>query len=654
MAGKRIVIPNYMPALDINGDPVAGAKITFYENGTTTLKSIYTSAALNVAHPNPISANAAGVFASIFADEDEEFSVAITDADGNPIAGLRNRDNVAPSMVYGQEAAESAADMVFTAADAGAIVRPSQDKLRESQAAEDYGASDAASTAVIIAAANTAISAAAIKGKWRVMGPERVDATLFGINPGNAAARNSTLLQAAINASYGKQLVIPIFGDGVTQRIEFDTTLVVDPIYNGANRPIHIRGAGFDSDGGFSGTRLMYTGTSGYAIEMINPTNDSADTQIILEGFGLYGNGIGVLGGGGIKAVRVNGGLVMRSLWVSGFYETGVYFEHCYGAKLEDSIIARNTKDGIAITDRSNNFVLDNVKAVGNANIPGLHANIRVSAGVGSNCLAPSLRNCDWSYAGIAATNVLKRSNDTLTSIAVASNVATVTAPSHGYTAGQFIAIRGATVDVDLNGIFAFEVATVPNANTFTVATANVPDGTYSEATLAIYPYGYGLVVSGATGMSIWNHYVETCSGQNTLINGTTESFVISGGYNQDGFLFVEGVINGRIGPIHHLNTSAGYRGGRYINLGGNHNVSVSSADKFQNNGAGTLTPQQVMPDVFMVDEEYFGAAPPASGTWTVGRRVWNTAAAAGGSPGWVCTTAGTPGTWKAMASLAA
>lgn len=51
---------------------------------------------------------------------------------------------------------------------------------------------------------------------------------------------------------------------------------------------------------------------------------------------------------------------------------------------------------------------------------------------------------------------------------------------------------------------------------------------------------------------------------------------------------------------------------------------------------------------------EYFGAAAPVAGTWKVGDRVWNTAPAGGGTPGWVCVTAGTPGTWKAMPNLAA
>lgn len=47
-------------------------------------------------------------------------------------------------------------------------------------------------------------------------------------------------------------------------------------------------------------------------------------------------------------------------------------------------------------------------------------------------------------------------------------------------------------------------------------------------------------------------------------------------------------------------------------------------------------------------------AAAPVSGSWARGDVVWNTLAAASGTPGWVCVAAGTPGTWKAMANLAA
>jgi hypothetical protein len=51
---------------------------------------------------------------------------------------------------------------------------------------------------------------------------------------------------------------------------------------------------------------------------------------------------------------------------------------------------------------------------------------------------------------------------------------------------------------------------------------------------------------------------------------------------------------------------------------------------------------------------EFMGSAAPTIGTWLRGDVVMNTAPSAAGVPGWSCVTAGTPGTWKAMAVLAA
>ena len=56
----------------------------------------------------------------------------------------------------------------------------------------------------------------------------------------------------------------------------------------------------------------------------------------------------------------------------------------------------------------------------------------------------------------------------------------------------------------------------------------------------------------------------------------------------------------------------------------------------------------------FRQRQDFVGTAAPTVGTWKLYDRVWNTAPAAAGVPGWVCTTAGTPGTWNAMAALAA
>ena len=43
----------------------------------------------------------------------------------------------------------------------------------------------------------------------------------------------------------------------------------------------------------------------------------------------------------------------------------------------------------------------------------------------------------------------------------------------------------------------------------------------------------------------------------------------------------------------------------------------------------------------------------PASGTWNAGQVVYHGAPSSGNPMGWVCTAAGTPGTWKALANVA-
>lgn len=48
------------------------------------------------------------------------------------------------------------------------------------------------------------------------------------------------------------------------------------------------------------------------------------------------------------------------------------------------------------------------------------------------------------------------------------------------------------------------------------------------------------------------------------------------------------------------------------------------------------------------------GQAAPTIGTWSVGDMVVNRTPSAGAPSGWMCVTAGSPGTWKAMANLAA
>lgn len=50
----------------------------------------------------------------------------------------------------------------------------------------------------------------------------------------------------------------------------------------------------------------------------------------------------------------------------------------------------------------------------------------------------------------------------------------------------------------------------------------------------------------------------------------------------------------------------------------------------------------------------YSGTAAPTAGAWERSDIVFNSAPSANGTIGWVCTTAGTPGTWKTFGAIAA
>ena len=82
----------------------------------------------------------------------------------------------------------------------------------------------------------------------------------------------------------------------------------------------------------------------------------------------------------------------------------------------------------------------------------------------------------------------------------------------------------------------------------------------------------------------------------------------------------------------------------------GIYNQNYSSFTEFFRSGYSTTDGKWYGNGVNRVS---WGAVAPTTGTWAQGDIRWNTGVAAGGSPGWVCTTAGTPGTWKAMANVA-
>lgn len=155
-----------MPARDANGDPLSGAKLFVYQNGTTTPAATFSDVGLSVPRSHPIVANDAGRFGLIYANNISNYTVAVTTADGVPLAGPW--DNISPSIDavlasvglsqgYAEDA-EAAAD-----AAAGSAASAAQSATNAADDAEEAeGHSDAAAAS---AAAAAGAAAAAVAGK---------------------------------------------------------------------------------------------------------------------------------------------------------------------------------------------------------------------------------------------------------------------------------------------------------------------------------------------------------------------------------------------------------------------------------------------------------------------------------------------------------
>lgn len=82
-----------VPWPDPSGAPYSGAKVYFFDAGTTTPQVVYTDAALSIPHDHPAEADAGGKFPPIFFPDQSTYRVRITDVDGVTIWDVDNISN---------------------------------------------------------------------------------------------------------------------------------------------------------------------------------------------------------------------------------------------------------------------------------------------------------------------------------------------------------------------------------------------------------------------------------------------------------------------------------------------------------------------------------------------------------------------------------
>lgn len=75
----------FQPVFGTRGLPLGAAKVYFYASGSTTLKAIFSDAALTIPLGNPVSADGLGRIPAIYMPDDEEYRVRVTDRNDTPL-----------------------------------------------------------------------------------------------------------------------------------------------------------------------------------------------------------------------------------------------------------------------------------------------------------------------------------------------------------------------------------------------------------------------------------------------------------------------------------------------------------------------------------------------------------------------------------------
>jgi hypothetical protein len=134
MAAELHITPSR--ATNSNGLNIDGAKWFFYLTGTTTKESVFTTSALDIAHTNPVVADAAGKFPNIYLDASATYRAVLKSAD--EATTIYDIDPVNSDVLSQLAAAGGSALIGFQQSGAGSVARTGQAKMRESVSLLDF------------------------------------------------------------------------------------------------------------------------------------------------------------------------------------------------------------------------------------------------------------------------------------------------------------------------------------------------------------------------------------------------------------------------------------------------------------------------------------------------------------------------------------
>jgi len=446
-----------------------------------------------------------------------------------------------------------------------------------------------------------------------------------------STVENATVAAAVTEARTNSHaLFLPAGVSSISTGITFDFDAFGDD-------PFLWKGEGACTSTYAKGSTLQMTGTGSAALifTRASPNTNIQNSPFVIEDIAVVGDSSDAAKSDGI-AGDASGLYEFRNLLVADNGGFGLHLTRGYANVVRGGFIRNNWRDGIRFTEAANRIAVENVTLFSNGRNPaGLGANLRINC-ASNPAFGPVITNCDVSYSGRTLFSV---SGGTLTNIVIAAGTATATAPAHGLTSGNIVSVVGGSVDLNNTAQAFYTVITVTGTDTFTWSTTAAP-GTYNSADLRISTYGFGFYAAGVYGGLVSGLFCEEPAGWGAYYTSSNFSVLHHGGFMLQAWIGVEQASNVEVDGVHFRGSRAGLvvteLNNRATNNIGPSNTFVDGA---------TL----VKPTFYMLHGIRYGPSVPTTGTWAVGEFLRNSAPSAS-SPvvEWVCTVAGTPGTFSA------
>ena len=615
-----------------SGVPLTGGLVYTYAAGTTTPQATYTTSAGNVAHTNPIVLNSAGRVASggeIWLTDAVSYKFVLQTSAAVTIATY---DNVTgnSSGIYAAFAASSGSSLVgFIQSGTGAVATTVQAKLRQTVSVKDFGATGDGTTNDTTAI-QAAITAAGDGTVYFPAGDYKVTSTLT-VTCSTVFDADANIVPSSMAAS---AVVFDIISRTVHDGVNILGTAIVDP----ANGTIGIRVRGTTTSASRTQLNNCFATRCKYGIVistfsvMVNNCKTFANTTNI----SLYSsatnqeiNDINIIGG------NHSGPVGSYSIIVSDqdFPNSGAQYEGArllmQGFAVDGGSIKINRYNTIEISSLYfEGTTTGNCIELGTVAEDGYVANLNIH-----DCWFRTANYAIYCNAGVQQllVDICGYSAIDYCALYIASDIYEYSF-KNGYSAGSFSKAP----------IVHFGQRSATNANFSTVS--------YQ---------GYGIVNGVQTASSDVGYYIPNGRYIDSTLLVTNRSNLKGSAYISPRTLEA-----GTLATTTFTLTTAA--NSKYFNAGDRLSFSLGGAAYISkiNYATGVLTiagstgttngaqtTSQTSADLYSVT---YTSAAPTTGTWKVGDVAYNLTPTAGGTIGWVCTTAGTPGTWKTFGSIAA